>query len=101
MILGAERNTYDYKYLKAYREVFDYPQYDQITAGGLTNLANDGYRYQWALQSYFGRVNYNYKDRYLLEANIRIDGSSRFRKENRWGYFPSVSGAWRISEEAF
>ena len=101
LILGAERNTYDYKYLKAYREVFDYPQYDQITAGGLTNLANDGYRYQWALQSYFGRVNYNYKDRYLLEANIRIDGSSRFRKENRWGYFPSVSGAWRISEEAF
>ena len=101
LILGIERNTYDYKYLKAYREVFDYPQYDQITAGGLANLTNDGYRYQWALQSYFGRVNYNYKDRYLLEANIRIDGSSRFRKENRWGYFPSVSGAWRISEEAF
>ena len=101
LLLGAERNTYDYKFLSAYREVFDYPKYDQITAGGLANLTNDGYRYQWALQSYFGRINYNYKERYLLEANIRIDGSSRFRKENRWGYFPSVSGAWRISEEAF
>ena len=54
-----------------------------------------------AIQSYFGRLNYNYKERYLLEANLRIDGSSRFNKSNRWGYFPSVSGAWRISEEPF
>jgi len=55
----------------------------------------------WCQISYFGRLNYNYKERYLLEANLRIDGSSRFNKSNRWGYFPSVSGAWRISEEPF
>ncbi|WP_418983732.1 SusC/RagA family TonB-linked outer membrane protein [Alistipes sp.] len=101
LILGAERNTYDYKYLSAYREVFNYPEYDQIDAGELDNLANGGHRYQWAIQSYFGRINYNYKERYLLEANLRIDGSSRFSPANRWGYFPSVSGAWRISEEPF
>lgn len=101
LILGAERNTYDYKYLSAYREVFNYPEYDQIDAGELDNMTNGGHRYQWAIQSYFGRINYNYKERYLLEANLRIDGSSRFSKANRWGYFPSVSGAWRISEEPF
>lgn len=101
LILGAERNTYDYKYLSAYRQVFNYPDYDQITSGEIESQANDGLRYQWALQSYFGRLNYNYKERYLFEANLRVDGSSRFRPENRWGYFPSVSGAWRLSEEPF
>ncbi len=98
LTLGIERNTYDYKYLNAYREDFKYP-YDQIDAGEILNMNNSGHRYQWAIQSYFGRFNYNFKDRYLLEANIRIDGSSRFIKKNRWGYFPSVSGAWRVSEE--
>ncbi len=51
--------------------------------------------------SYFGRMNYNYKDRYLFEANIRYDGSSRFLQGNRWGMFPSASAGWRISEEQF
>lgn len=101
LILGAERNTYDNNYLRGYREKFNYPNYDQLDAGELPNQSTNGRRYQWAIQSYFGRLNYNYHDRYLLEANLRIDGSSRFVKSNRWGYFPSVSGAWRISEEAF
>ena len=51
--------------------------------------------------SFFGRVNYAFKDKYLLEANLRYDGSSRFAKDNRWGIFPSVSAGWRISEENF
>lgn len=51
--------------------------------------------------SYFGRANYAYNDRYLLEINVRADGSSRFYKDNRWGVFPSVSAGWRISEESF
>ncbi len=100
VLLGTERNTYDTKYLSAYREVFNY-EYDQITAGEIANQTNDGYQYQWVVQSFFGRVNYNYKERYLLEANLRIDGSSRFIKNNRWGYFPSVSAAWRLSEESW
>ncbi len=99
LTLGAERNSYDSKYLSAYREDFNYPQYDQIDAGEILNMDNGGHQYQWAIQSFFGRLNWNYKDRYLLEANMRIDGSSRFTKQNRWGYFPSISGAWRISEE--
>lgn len=54
-----------------------------------------------ALQSYFGRVNYDYKGKYLFEANARYDGSSRFAPENRWGFFPSFSAGWRILEEPF
>ncbi len=101
LTMGIERNTYNNHYLRGYREKFNYPNYDQIDAGELPNQSANGRQYQWAIQSYFGRVNYNYRDRYLLEANLRIDGSSRFIKANRWGYFPSVSGAWRISEEPF
>lgn len=51
--------------------------------------------------SFFGRVSYTYDDRYLLTATMRADGSSKFAKGNKWGYFPSVSGAWRISQEKF
>ena len=50
--------------------------------------------------SWFARVNYDFAGKYLLEANIRADASSRFAEGNRWGYFPSFSGAWRISEES-
>lgn len=54
-----------------------------------------------ALASFFGRVSYNYKGKYLAEANLRADGSSRFGAENRFGYFPSASVAWRFSDESF
>ena len=55
----------------------------------------------WALLSYLGRVNYTYDNKYLLTATIRRDGSSRFSKKNRWSNFPSVSLAWRLSEDPF
>ncbi|HBL75716.1 MAG TPA: SusC/RagA family TonB-linked outer membrane protein [Prolixibacteraceae bacterium] len=54
-----------------------------------------------ALRSYFGRINYNYKGKYLFEANGRYDGSSRFSEDNRWGFFPSFAAGWRFSEEPF
>lgn len=56
---------------------------------------------EWGLISYFARVNYGYKNKYLLSASFRTDGSSRFGAANKWGYFPSASVAWRVSEEAF
>lgn len=62
---------------------------------------SSGSRTQWAMRSFFGRLNLNWDDKYLLELNIRRDGSSRFTKDNRWGNFPSVSAGWRISEESF
>jgi len=55
----------------------------------------------YSLLSYFGRVSYEYAGKYLFAANIRADGSSKFAQDNRWGVFPSVSGGWRISKEAF
>ena len=58
-------------------------------------------RYQWALLSYFGRLKYDYKKKYFFTAALRMDGSSRFGRNNRFGLFPSLSAAWRISEENF
>lgn len=55
----------------------------------------------FALRSFFGRLNYDFKGKYLFEANLRYDGSSRFSPENRWGVFPSFSAGWRVSEEPF
>lgn len=56
---------------------------------------------QWGIMSYFGRASYNYDSKYLITANIRMDGSSKLHPDNRWGTFPSVSAAWRISSEKF
>lgn len=56
---------------------------------------------QYTLASFFGRAGYNYADRYIVEATLRADGSSKFGANNRWGYFPAFSGAWRISQEGF
>lgn len=56
---------------------------------------------QWGILSFFGRVQYNYDSKYLLTANMRVDGSSRLHPDYRWGVFPSFSGAWRISSENF
>ena len=61
----------------------------------------DSNNWEWSVLGFFGRLNYDYKGRYLLEANIRTDGSSRFLKDNRWRTFPSVSIGWNIAQEEF
>lgn len=58
-------------------------------------------KYTYAIMSYFGRLNYSYKSRYLFEVNFRTDGSSIYAPGHKWGYFPAISGGWRISEESF
>lgn len=72
-----------------------------MNAGDESTQLNTGYTRELAMVSWFARVNYDYAGKYLLEGNIRADASSRFAEGNRWGYFPSFSGAWRISEEGF
>lgn len=67
---------------------------------GATRRVGSGYS-QWSLQSYLGRINYTLKDRYLFTATFRADGSSKFKGDNRYGYFPSGAFAWRMSEEPF
>lgn len=72
------------------------------TPSSATNMTNiKGTAKDRAMRSFFGRVNYAYKSRYLLEANLRYDGSSRFADGHRWGVFPSFSAGWRMSEESF
>ena len=65
-----------------------------------STATNSGSATTWALRSYFGRINYDFNDKYLLEANVRVDGSSRFATE-KWGTFPSFSAGWIISNESF
>jgi len=83
----------------AYRDEFLFPEYTVLQAGSVENMRNDGWAGENVLMSWFGRLNYDYKSKYLFEANIRYDGSSKFGKGNKWGAFPSFSAGWRLSEE--
>lgn len=88
--------------ISAYRERFfnnDVQSILQGTNDGTRN--NDGADGEFGLRSYFGRVNYAYDNKYLFEANARYDGSSKFIKGKQYGFFPSFSAGWRISQEAF
>ena len=69
-------------------------------AGGATTMTSQ-VKGTWTSMGFFGRINYNYADRYMLEFNMRGDGASRFPKDKRWGYFPSVSIGWNIANEKF
>ncbi|MCD7926575.1 MAG: TonB-dependent receptor [Bacteroides sp.] len=90
------------RYLQAYRKNLpNSNSLGQINAGEVTGQSTYGTEIEYALRSVFGRVNYAYDDRYLFEANLRYDGTSRFPKDNRFGAFPSFSIGWRISEEDF
>ena len=94
-------------YVAASRFPFNGSQIDYVdnigSANTLTGTAIGGgsSRNQNDLQSYFGRVNYNLKEKYLLTATVRVDGSSRFGVNNKYGTFPSVAAAWRLSQEDF
>lgn len=77
----------------------DFFSFNFYNSADATNTSISDLVQTWAMGSYFGRINYNYAERYLLEANIRVDGSSRLAPDYRWESFPSFSGAWRISEE--
>jgi TonB-linked SusC/RagA family outer membrane protein len=87
--------------LSAQRNGIVYSGADDINlALGQSIITNGGYR-KWAIAGGFFRVNYNFRERYLLEVNGRYDGSSKFPTSQQWAFFPSVSAGWRISEEPF
>ncbi|MDR0700778.1 MAG: TonB-dependent receptor [Tannerella sp.] len=79
----------------------DYPNDNIQTISGGTVTKGNSEKVQWSLASYLARVQYSYQGRYMASVAMRTDGSSRFGKNNRWGYFPSASAAWRISDENF
>lgn len=77
------------------------PSFTTIDAGAGGTFSGSGSKWDYNRASFFGRVNYNYNDRYLIQATVRWDGSSKFGANNRWGFFPSVALGWRISQEEF
>lgn len=98
LMANHESQASTYKNITASRVGFDVDIQD-LNGGDIAG--NVGGQSKWAMESYLGRINYNYDDRYLLMGAFRADGSVNFGRDNRWGYFPSLSAAWRISEEAF
>ena len=103
-MVGYSYLDYSFETLKAERRKFDTDDFLWNNLGaGQDNRLEDvaSSKSQAKLISFFARANYTLKDRYMLTATIRRDGSSRFGTNHKWGTFPSVSAAWRISEEAF
>ncbi|NKI25457.1 TonB-dependent receptor [Arenibacter sp. 6A1] len=99
--VGYSEESNKEEYLRGYRRDYAGNNLRELDAGSLAVQNANGSTYEWALKSFFGRLGYNFKDRYLVEMNIRHDGTSRLHEDHRWGTFPSVSGAWRVSEESF
>jgi TonB-linked SusC/RagA family outer membrane protein len=85
----------------AFRDDFLFPDYSLLQSGSVENMRNDGWAGENVLLSWFGRLNYDYRSKYLLEAVVRYDGSSKFAQGRQWGAFPSFSAGWRLSEETF
>ncbi len=103
VLAGTSYEHYKYEQLYAQRQDFPGDGFTDISAGASTGprYLNGGSMSEYKMLSYFGRVNYSLMGRYLFEANLRADASSRFHKDHRWGWFPSFSVGWRMSEEPF
>ncbi|WP_159517984.1 TonB-dependent receptor [Sunxiuqinia indica] len=100
LLFGFSRESFFDSNLMAYIEGFLGNELPELNAGTI-NKNVGGTSYESKLMSYFGRANYSFSDKYLFEFNFRYDGSSRFAKNNRWGFFPSFSVGWRINQESF
>jgi len=101
-VLGGTQAEYNKaQSLSASRTTYPSNNVQEINAGGAGAQSNTGTASEWSLLSFYGRLNYDYDEKYLLEANARYDASSRFPPNNRWGLFPSVSVGWVASKEHF
>ena len=97
LVQSAQKETYKGDNVTA----TDFPiDYIQTISGGTVTKGNSD-KTQWTIASYLARAQYSYKGKYMASAAIRADGSSRFGKNNRWGYYPSASAARRVSGEDF
>lgn len=101
LMAGYENYVMKTDDLTAARDQYEFTQYPYLNIGPKDYMENTGTGTEYTSNSFFGRVIYSYADRYLFQANIRRDGSSRFAAQYRWGTFPSFSGGWVVSEEKF
>ena len=101
-LAGMETVDYDYEDINAFRQDIEFENYDYAYLNSATgNQSAQGGGDEWSLLSYFSKFNYAYNSKYLLSATLRYDGSSKFGKNNQFGFFPAVSAGWRLSEEDF
>jgi TonB-linked SusC/RagA family outer membrane protein len=100
-LAGMNRETIDGNNFSAFRRYFISPALDQMFAGGDLERTNSGGGFETARINYFGRMAYNYKEKYLAEFLWRYDGSDRFPAKSRYGFFPGVMAGWVVSEESF
>lgn len=98
---GVEAQQNEWRMVRATRKYFISDALDEINNGSVTDMETEGYSWKESRINYFGRANYNYLEKYLVEFVFRYDGSYRFPKSKRYGFFPGVSAAWRASEEPF
>ncbi len=101
LMASHEAQGSTYESLNASRVNFPSNDLPQLGLGSSQGATNSGNASHWAMESYFGRINYTYDEKYILLGALRADGSANFGPENRWGFFPSLSAAYRISEESF
>jgi len=97
---GYQQESNKYDWLSGVKRELITSDVPSITTSTGEMLAYDDLSH-WSTKGFFGRLNYNYDNKYLLESNIRYDGTSKFTKDNRWGVFPSFSAGWNISRESF
>jgi TonB-linked SusC/RagA family outer membrane protein len=100
IVVGYNQEAYEYDLTNSRREGLIVSGLPYIGVASGEQTVSAGFS-NWAVRGLFGRVNYIFNDRYILEVNGRYDGTSRFPEDNRWGFFPSVSAAWILSEESF
>lgn len=100
VMVSHESQESNWRNLRGRRSGFLTNNVFDINAGAAPGT-NEGGSGAWGMESYLGRLNYNYDNRYLITGNFRRDGSSNFGSENKWGNFPSLSAAWRLSQESF
>jgi len=101
IMAGIEAQSKTWQQTLAYRKGFISDALPELNNGPLDERRAEGYSWEEARLNYFGRVGYNFQERYLFDFIWRYDGSFRFPKNKRYGFFPGVSAAWRISEESF
>lgn len=100
-LAGYENYYFKGESMGASRDQYLFDTYPYLNQGPAALRDNFGSAFETAYRSYFGRLTYSFKDKYLIQANVRRDGSSRFNANYRWGTFPSVSAGWVVSEENF
>ena len=100
-LAGYENYYFKGESMGASRDQFLFDTYPYLNQGPAAFRDNFGTAFETAYRSYFGRLTYSFKEKYLIQANVRRDGSSRFNANYRWGTFPSISAGWVISEENF